>query len=127
MNDPCVRFLHRALPRPRAGSDKLTTAGPGLALNSTCGIGHTLAIRLRLVRRDSTVIRVGRITTPLQPASVNYRTKYFHINDSFVILAALLPVTCFVRIVYQVHYTEFPAQYSSTTIFTELRDSISLL
>ena len=24
---------------------------------------------------DSTVIRVGRITTPLQPASVNYRTK----------------------------------------------------
>lgn len=37
----CVRFLHRALPRPRAGSDKLTTAGPGLALNSTCGNGHT--------------------------------------------------------------------------------------
>ena len=37
----CVRFRHRALPRPRAGSDKLTTAGPGLALNSTCGNGHT--------------------------------------------------------------------------------------
>ena len=29
MNDSCVRFRHRALPRPRAGSDKLTTAGPG--------------------------------------------------------------------------------------------------
>ena len=38
MNDSCARFLHRALPRPRAGSDKLTSAGPGLALNSTCGI-----------------------------------------------------------------------------------------
>lgn len=35
-NMNCVRFLHRALPRPRAGSE--STAGPGLALNSTCGI-----------------------------------------------------------------------------------------
>lgn len=114
MIDPCVRFLHRALPRPRAGSDKLTTAGPGLALNSTCGNGHTsvewltpllsetpLSLlwmrcpRSTLVRGAPSRYRLRRLC--LRSTAPRYRNSA---SVSLFISSRVVPVTCFVRIVY---------------------------
>lgn len=136
MNDSCVRFLHRARPRPRAGSDKLTTAGPGPSLNSSPSSGEATPLGDSTVSpRDERCCR----STHVRGAPSRYRLRRLRLrfpdpryrNSASVSLfishpasfpsrvSSVLSIKCF--------HTEIPARNASTTTFTELRDRISLL
>ena len=109
-NMNCVRFLHRALPLPRAGSE--STAGPGSSLNSSPSSGEATPLG------DSTVSPLDEMPsfhsrTGCPPPS-RYRLRRLRLRStapryrnsasvSLFISSRVVPVTCFARDVYQVH------------------------